>query len=63
MRRWHLTIVFALASSLLLSLTVIPVLAAKLLHDGAHAEPWIVRKLAAVYAPLLVRGRWPGRST
>jgi len=50
-----LTIVFALASSLLLSLTVIPVLAAKLLHDGAHAEPWIVRKLSALYEPLLAR--------
>ncbi|MGQ3056961.1 MAG: efflux RND transporter permease subunit [Nevskia sp.] len=50
-----LTIVFALASSLLLSLTVIPVLAARLLHDGAHAEPWIVRKLAALYTPLLLR--------
>jgi cobalt-zinc-cadmium resistance protein CzcA len=49
-----LTIVFALASSLILSLTVIPVLAAALLHDGAHAEPWIVRWLAARYAPLLL---------
>lgn len=48
-----LTIVFALASSLLLSLTVIPVIAAKLLHDGEHAEPWLIRKLHALYEPVL----------
>jgi len=50
-----LTIVFALASSLVLSLTVIPVLAAKLLHDGDHDEPWLVRKLTALYEPALKR--------
>ncbi|OHC65750.1 MAG: cytochrome-c peroxidase [Rhodocyclales bacterium GWA2_65_19] len=44
-----LTIVFALASSLLLSLTVVPVLASYLIKRGVHHEPWLVRKLAALY--------------
>lgn len=52
-----LTIVFALGASLLLSLTVIPVLASLLLkppaQGHAHASPWLVRKLEAAYAPLL----------
>ena len=48
-----LTIVFALAASLLLSLTVIPVLASFLLHSTDHHTPWLVRKLEAAYAPLL----------
>ena len=48
-----LTIAFALASSLLLSLTVIPVLASFLLGRIAHAEPWLPRKLLAAYRPLL----------
>ncbi len=48
-----LTIVFALAASLLLSLTVIPVLASYLLRPGCHATPWLVRRLEAAYTPLL----------
>ena len=48
-----LTIVFALAASLLLSLTVIPVLASLLLGDKAHATPWLVQKLDALYARVL----------
>ena len=48
-----LTIVFALASSLLLSLTVVPVLASWLIKRGAHAEPWLVKKLAAAYDRVL----------
>jgi heavy metal efflux system protein len=48
-----LAIVFALAGSLLLSLTVIPVLASYLLRDVGHAEPWLPRKLLALYGPLL----------
>ena len=48
-----LTIVFALGASLLLSLTVIPVLASLLLRPGHHPSPWLVRKLEAAYAPLL----------
>ena len=50
-----LTIVFALASSLLLSLTVIPVLASFLLTRVSHEEPWLPRKLQEIYVPLL---RW-----
>ncbi len=48
-----LTIAFALASSLLLSLTVIPVLASFLLGRIAHTEPWLPRQLLAAYRPLL----------
>jgi cobalt-zinc-cadmium resistance protein CzcA len=50
-----LTIVFALGASLLLSLTVIPVLASLALRPGQHATPWLVRKLETAYAPLLER--------
>ncbi|MBK1707595.1 efflux RND transporter permease subunit [Marichromatium gracile] len=48
-----LTIVFALASSLLLALTVIPVLSSFLLGAGAHRDPWLPRQLARLYGPLL----------
>lgn len=48
-----LTIVFALASSLLLSLTVIPVIASYLMTKVSHEEPWLPRKLQALYGPLL----------
>jgi cobalt-zinc-cadmium resistance protein CzcA len=47
-----LTIVFALASSLLLSLTVVPVLASYLIKRGAHHEPWLVASCCAL-RPLL----------
>jgi len=50
-----LTIVFALSGSLLLSLTVIPVLASFLLKRVSHAEPWLVRKLLALYTRILDR--------
>ncbi len=48
-----LTIVFALLSSLALSLTAIPVLASLLLGKGAHGDPWLVRLIARIYAPSL----------
>ena len=48
-----LTIVFALSGSLLLSLTIIPVLASYLLGKVSHEEPWLVRKIQAVYMPAL----------
>ncbi|MFZ6872635.1 efflux RND transporter permease subunit [Undibacterium sp. Di27W] len=48
-----LTIVFALAGSLLLSFTIIPVLASYLLRAVRHEEPWLPRKLLALYAPML----------
>ncbi len=50
-----LTIVFALAASLLLSLTMIPVLSSYLLTRVSHEEPWLPRKLQALYIPAL---RW-----
>lgn len=48
-----LTIVFALAASLLLSLTVVPMLASFLLKSAHHDDPWLVRKSLQVYIPLL----------
>ena len=48
-----LSIVFALAGSLVLSLTVIPVLASYLLRDIRHEDPWLPRKLLSLYSPLL----------
>ena len=56
-----LTIVFALASSLLLSLTVIPVLSSYLLGKAGHGEPWLVRQLLKLYTPVLnwsLRYQW-----
>lgn len=51
-----LTIVFALAGSLVLSLTAIPVLASFLLREIKHEEPWLPRKLLALYEPVLAWG-------
>ena len=48
-----LTIVFALAGSLILSLTAIPVLASFILGKVSHEEPWLVRKALKVYEPAL----------
>jgi cobalt-zinc-cadmium resistance protein CzcA len=48
-----LTIVFALAGSLVLSLTVIPVVASYLLREVKHEDPWLPRKLLALYEPAL----------
>lgn len=48
-----LTIMFALAGSLVLSLTVIPVIASFLLKEVSHEEPYLVRKALAVYEPVL----------
>jgi len=48
-----LSIVFALAGSLVLSLTVIPVLASFLLREVKHEEPWLPRKLLSLYTPVL----------
>ena len=48
-----LAIVFALSASLLLSLTVVPVLASLLLKRGEAHEPWLMRKLHGGYERLL----------
>jgi cobalt-zinc-cadmium resistance protein CzcA len=50
-----LTIVFALGVSLLLSLSLVPVLASWVLKAGHTSEPWLMRQLQAAYVPLL---RW-----
>ncbi len=50
-----LTIVFALVGSLVLSLTVIPVVASYLIKSDGHDEPWLSRKLTSVYSPLLTK--------
>lgn len=49
-------VIAAMASSLLLALTLTPVASALLLRPrpaGMHEEMWLVRRLKAVYAPLL----------
>jgi cobalt-zinc-cadmium resistance protein CzcA len=48
-----LTIVFALSISLLLALTIIPVLASWLLKQAAHTDPWLLRTSRRIYLPLL----------
>ena len=57
-----LTITFALAASLLLSLTVIPVLASFMLKGGHTATPWLVRHLETGYGWLLARALCHGRT-
>lgn len=49
-----LTIVFALSGSLVLSLTVIPVIASYLLKHVSHEEPWLPRQLQKWYQPALL---------
>jgi cobalt-zinc-cadmium resistance protein CzcA len=44
-----LTIIFALSGSLLLSFTLIPVIASLLLKPGHHEEVWVMRKLMPLY--------------
>ncbi|MBT4145732.1 MAG: efflux RND transporter permease subunit, partial [Gammaproteobacteria bacterium] len=48
-----LTIVFALAGSLVLSLTVIPVFSSYLLKQEGFEEPWLSRQLHRLYMPTL----------
>ncbi len=59
-----LTIIFALAASLLLSMTVVPVLCSMLLREHPHTEPWLMRQITRGYRPLLewslTHARWMG---
>ncbi len=48
-----LTIVFALGASLLIALTIVPVMASLLLKTASHTDPWLVRKLSAGYQRVL----------
>ncbi|MDO8351505.1 MAG: CusA/CzcA family heavy metal efflux RND transporter [Gallionella sp.] len=50
-----LTIVFALAASLILSLTIVPMLSSLVLKTASHDEPWLVRRAMAIYVPMLER--------
>lgn len=48
-----LTIIFALLASLVLSMTMIPVLSSLVLKVEHDHESWVVRKLMAIYSPAL----------
>ncbi|HLJ78363.1 MAG TPA: CusA/CzcA family heavy metal efflux RND transporter [Acidobacteriaceae bacterium] len=48
-----LAIIFALAGSLLLALTVIPVATSFLLKTASHDEPWLIRTASRLYVPAL----------
>src|SRR6516225_98624 len=48
-----LAIIFALAGSLLLALTVVPVATSFLLRNASHHEPWLIRAASRLYAPAL----------
>lgn len=48
-----LTIIFALLASLILSMTMIPVLSSIILKVEHDHESWIVRKLMGIYSPAL----------
>jgi len=48
-----MTIVFALSGSLILSLSLIPVLSSFLLKQVSHEDPWLPRKMLAIYLPVL----------
>ncbi|MBK8122220.1 MAG: efflux RND transporter permease subunit [Dokdonella sp.] len=48
-----LTIAFALAGSLVLSLTAIPVISSFLIKNVSQEEPWLPRRLLGLYSPAL----------
>jgi heavy metal efflux system protein len=48
-----LAIIFALSSSLLISLTIIPVLASFLFKRSGHGDTWLVRLVTKIYTPAL----------
>jgi heavy metal efflux system protein len=57
-----LTIIFALSGSLVISLTLIPVLSSYVLKPSHHAEPFLMRLLYRGYRPLLqssLASPWP----
>ncbi len=47
------TISFAMAGSLVLSLTLVPVLSSLMLKAGPEVEPWLLRTAKRTYAPML----------
>ncbi|MCL2713364.1 MAG: CusA/CzcA family heavy metal efflux RND transporter [Alphaproteobacteria bacterium] len=48
-----LSIIFALAASLLLALTVIPVATSFILNQASHRDPFLIRAAGRLYAPAL----------
>ncbi|XSG82117.1 MAG: efflux RND transporter permease subunit [Methyloligella sp. ZOD6] len=48
-----LTMIMALGGSLILSLTLIPVLSSFVLKSGAHSDPWLMRVMTRGYRVLL----------
>ena len=60
-RPMALTVVFALAASLVLALVWIPAMSTLVFRKGVSERvPWLVRKIRSAYEPLLRRA-WPGR--
>ncbi len=57
-----LSIMFALGASLLLSLTIVPVLASFLIQDHASEDPWLIRHLNRWYAQSLATAMQHKRS-
>jgi cobalt-zinc-cadmium resistance protein CzcA len=49
-----LSIVFALFSSLILALTLVPVLSSLLFKKHPEKEPWLIRQLSKLYRPILL---------
>ena len=56
-----LTIIFALSASVLLSLSIIPVVASYLLHKVSTEEPWLPRQIQKIYQPLLIASLHNGK--
>ncbi|MBI1982747.1 MAG: efflux RND transporter permease subunit, partial [Acidobacteria bacterium] len=52
-RPMAITVMFALVASLLLAVTLMPVLASLFLREAKHGEPWLLRKIRAAYNPAL----------
>lgn len=52
-RPMAITVMFALVASLILAVTLMPVLAALFLREAKHGEPWLLWKIRAAYNPAL----------
>ncbi len=52
-RPMALTVLFALATAVVLTFTWVPALSAMVLGDVHHGDPWLVRQLRRVYEPFL----------
>lgn len=52
-RPMAITVMFALVASLIIAVTLMPVLASLFLREATHGEPWLLRKIRAAYNPAL----------